>query len=65
MSTFYEVIATQPGTTPICSSADTLKEAKELRDQHFATGRKLVFIRQYVRGGERYRVLHSLTLRRF
>ena len=62
---FYEVVARKPDGTLAFSSADNLKSAKELRDQHFDAGSKMVFIRQYLSGGERYRVLHSLTKRRF
>jgi len=62
---FYEVVATKPGETPIRASADDLKSAKQLCGLLFAQGKKLVFIRQYIKGGERYRILHTFTKRRF
>ena len=62
---FYEVVARQPDAKLIFASADNLKAAKELRDQQFNAGSNMVFIRQYIKGGERYRVLHALTKRRF
>jgi hypothetical protein len=59
---FYEVVGVDP-KQPVVQSADHLADAKEMRDKLFSTGSyKQVFIRQYVNRGERYRILHRLTL---
>lgn len=63
---FYEIVG-HDRKMPCYGSAETLADAKKLRDQFFATGKYcLVLIRQYRKnrwGHESYRVLHSLSKR--
>lgn len=59
---FYEIVCR--GKKPRILAADTLEDAKKMRDQVFSTGKyERVYIRQYMRGkcgADRYRILRSL-----
>jgi hypothetical protein len=64
--TFYEVVGHDPNS-PAYEAADSLAQAKQMRERLFATGKYvMVFIRQYMRDRhgncDRYRVLHRFTL---
>ncbi len=64
---FYEVVACQRGTgqKPTYAASDNIADAKELRDLMFRRDEfTFVFIRQYVAGGERYRILHTQSRRK-
>lgn len=65
---FYEVVG-RDGNNPAHHSAENLKDAKNMLNALFATGKyELVFIRQYIRDRfsdvDRYRVLHRFTQRK-
>ena len=64
---FYEIIGTSEAI-PAYGSADTLAEAKAIRDEFASSGEyRMVIIRQYRKnkwGHETYRILHTLTIRR-
>ena len=66
MSAHYEVIG-HNRQVPCYARAETLHEAKQLRDQMFASGDYcLVLVRQYFinqYGRDAWRVLHKLSVR--
>jgi hypothetical protein len=61
---FYEIVVVKEKDSVEHLTADNLRDAKQtMSDRTFRrTDWEKVFIRQYVAGGERYRILRRLTM---